>query len=96
MPANPKYLTNSPWQRFAKISAGFLGGFGVSITFHLALAAWLNRPNIIITSAFTAFLLWGGLMILAFLAKNGWKLWGFYLLMTLFFGLMTNVGISSF
>lgn len=83
MPANPKYLTQSSWQRFAKLTAGFIGGFGVCIAFHVALAAWFNQPNVVATSSFTSYLLWGGLLILSFLAKNGWKLWGLYILMTL-------------
>lgn len=85
MPPNPKYLTHSKWQRFAKISAGFLGGFLVTISFHVALGAWFSRPYVVITGYFSIFLLWAGLMILAFLSRNGWKLWGIYLLITLLF-----------
>ena len=83
MPANPKYLTQSKWQRFAKISAGFLGGYIVSSSLHLALASWLDHVTVLITSTFSAFILWSVLLILAFLAKNGWKIWGIYLLITL-------------
>lgn len=71
MPANKKYLNTSGWQKFAKISSGFLGGYLVSMTFHLAIAAWLDRVNVIITMTFSAFVLWMVLMILAFLRKNG-------------------------
>ncbi len=85
MPPNPKYLTRSKWQRFAKISAGFLGGFLVTISFHVALGAWFSRSYVVITGYFSIFLLWAGLMILAFLSRNGWKLWGIYLLITLLF-----------
>jgi hypothetical protein len=85
MPANPKYLTTSNWQRFAKISAGFLGGYLVTITLHLVLAFWFNHVNVIITLTFTGFILWAILMVVAFLAKNGWKIWGIYLLITIFF-----------
>jgi hypothetical protein len=35
--------------------------------------------------AFSGFILWVVLMIVAFLAKNGWKIWGIYLLLTLIF-----------
>lgn len=84
MPANPQYLSSN-WQRFAKISAGFLGGYFVTITFHMVLSYWLNHVNVIITSTFTGYILWVGLMIIAFLAKNGWKIWGIYLLITLLF-----------
>ncbi|MEO8532779.1 MAG: hypothetical protein ABI441_03475 [Flavobacterium sp.] len=85
MPANPKYLTQSKWQRFAKITAAILGGYFVSVSFHLALASWFNRVNIIMTMAFTGFILWVALMVIAFLAKSGLKIWGIYLLLTLLF-----------
>ena len=92
MPANPKYLTQSKWQRFAKITAAILGGYFVAVTFHLALAAWFNRANILMTMAFTGFILWVALMVIAFLAKNGWKIWGLYILLTLVFSLFIYLG----
>lgn len=92
MPANPKYLTQSIWQRFAKITAAILGGYFVSITFHLALASWFNRANVLITMAFTGFILWVALMVVAFLAKSGWKIWGIYILLSLFFYLLIYLG----
>lgn len=82
MPANPKYLTASPWQRFAKISAGILGGYLVSMSLHLALAAWLDHVNVIITGTYSGFILWVVFMTLAFLSRNGWRLWLLYLLIT--------------
>lgn len=82
MPANPKYLTQSKWQRFAKITAAILGGYLVSISFHLALASFFNQTNIIITMTFSAFILWVVLMIFAFIAKNGWKIGLVYLLIS--------------
>lgn len=85
MPANPKYLTKSKGQRFLKISAAILGGYFVSVTFHLALASWMNHVNVIMTMAFSGFILWVALMIVAFLAKSGLKIWGIYLLLTLIF-----------
>tara|TARA_R110002049_G_scaffold21357_3_gene77946 strand:+ start:223 stop:519 length:297 start_codon:yes stop_codon:yes gene_type:complete len=84
MPANPKHLSSN-WQRFAKLSAGFLGGYFVTITFHMALAYWINHTNVIITLTYTGFILWVTLMIIAFLAKNGWKIWGVYLLAGIIF-----------
>lgn len=94
MPANPKYLTQSKTQRFAKITAAILGSYLVSVSFHLALAAWFDTPTIIITMAFSGFILWVALMVVAFLAKNGWKIWGIYLLLTLFFALLLYLGQS--
>ena len=92
MPANPKYLTQSKWQRFAKITAAILGGYFVSVTFHLALASWLNRADVLMTMAFSGFILWVALMVVAFLAKSGWKIWGIYLLLTLVFSLFIYLG----
>jgi uncharacterized membrane protein len=42
--------------------------------------------------AFTGFILWVTLMVIAFLAKNGWKIWGIYLFITLLFALLIYVG----
>ena len=95
MPANPKYLTQSKWQRFAKITAAILGGYFVSVTFHLALASWFNRANVLITMAFTGFILWVALMVIAFLSKNGWKIWGIYLFISLFFSILIYLAKTS-
>ena len=84
MPANKKYLSSN-WQRFAKITAGIFGGYFVTLSFHLALSFWFNHTNVIITGAFTGFIMWATLMVLAFLSKNGWKILVIYLLITLFF-----------
>ena len=92
MPANPKYLTHSKAQRFAKISAAILGGYFVSVSFHLALAAWLDQTTIIITMAYSGFILWVVMMVLAFLAKNGWKIWSVYLLLTSLFAFIVYLG----
>ena len=92
MPANPKYLTQSKWQRFAKITAAILGGYFVSVTFHLALAAWFSRADILMTMAFSGFILWVALMVVAFLTKNGWKIWGIYILITFLFSLLIYLG----
>lgn len=92
MPANPKYLTQSKWQRFAKISAAILGGYLVSISFHLALASWFDRKTIVITMVFSGFIVWVALMIVAFLARNGWRIWGVYLLLTALFSGLIYLG----
>ena len=96
MPANKKYLTPSTSQRFAKISAAILGGLIVAVMFHMALASWFDHVTVIIASTFSAFILWAILMVVAFLGKNGWKIWGIYLLASLvlfvifYFGNQTN------
>lgn len=92
MPANKKYLTASPWQKAAKLTAGFIGGFILSSAFHTAVAAWWGRAEVVATSGFSLFLLWAGLMIVAFFAKNGWKLWGLYILASSLFAGLTYLG----
>lgn len=89
MPANSKYLTQSFAQRFAKISAGFVGGYLVSVTLHIALATWLKGPLVIISGSFSIFLVWTGLFVMTFLADNGWKIWGVFLALSLLF---TGIG----
>jgi hypothetical protein len=42
--------------------------------------------------AFSGFILWVALMIVAFLAKSGWKIWGIYLLITLLCSLLIYLG----
>jgi len=92
MPANVKYLTDSKLQRFAKLSAGFLGGLAVSLALHLALGAWLGRSDVAITALFSAFLLWAGLFILAYVIENGWRAWAYYLVATVVLGLIASAG----
>ena len=85
MPANKKYLS-SRGQRWLKITAGIIGGFIVTILFHNFLGVMVEeKGGAIITSAYTSFLMWAGLMIIAFMQKNGWKIWGIYLLITIVF-----------
>jgi hypothetical protein len=85
MPANKKYLTKSPFQKFLKITAGFIGGYTVMITFHHLLGYIFEPKNVIITAAFTGYILWAVLLLLAFLAKSGWKIWMYYILLTAIF-----------
>lgn len=81
MPANKKYLTKSGWHKFAKISAGILGGYLISALFHMCLPLYLPSPKeVLITSIFTIFLVWSILLVLPFLFKNGWKAWLTYLI----------------
>ena len=86
MPANKKYLTQSVLQRTLKITAALLGGYLVTTSFHLFLMAFLNKKDVYITMHFSVYIIWAGLMVIAFLARNGWKIWGWYLLAaTVFF-----------
>lgn len=78
MPANKKYLS-SPLHRVAKITAGLIGGYAVTVSFFLMLSNWFDRQSVFFTLVFGGFLVWCGLLILAFLAKSGWKIWLVYL-----------------
>ena len=86
MPANKKYLS-SPFQRFLKITAGFIGGYAVMLSFHIMLTFIFEKKNVVITAAFTGYILWAVLLLFAFLARNGWKVWGLYILLTFAFAL---------
>ncbi|EKF55020.1 hypothetical protein I215_09166, partial [Galbibacter marinus] len=85
MPANKKYLTTSPYQKIAKTTAAFIGGYIVTETFFIALISWTNASALIFTLRYAGFILWTALMILAFISKNGWVIWGVYLLIALLF-----------
>ncbi|BFP40767.1 hypothetical protein FGF1_16120 [Flavobacteriaceae bacterium GF1] len=86
MPANAKYLS-SGGQRFLKTTAGILGGFIVTILFHNAIGTLLeSKGGLIITTGYTSFILWAALMVVAFMVKNGWKIWGIYLLIIVLLG----------
>lgn len=92
MPANRKHLTKNVNQRVAKISAAIVGGYLVTVAGHLALAQWVNPAIVLITAAFSGFIIWAGLMVVAFLMKNGWKTWGLYLSLTAIFAFITYLG----
>ncbi|WP_254562252.1 hypothetical protein [Dyadobacter diqingensis] len=85
MPAKKEYLTTRS-QRALKISAGILGGYFLTAALHLFVAALFPfRNEVLLTATFSFFILWVTLMILAFLSRNGWKIWGIYLLSSLLF-----------
>lgn len=85
MPANKKHLETSVWQRFLKITAGLVGGFFVSITFHMFLMYFFESPPIYATMYITGYLLWTILFILAFVIGNGYKIWLTYIGLSVLF-----------
>lgn len=92
MPAKQKYLS-TPGQRILKISAGLLGGYLLSTALHLALALVpAIGINLMVSGTFSGFLLWAVLMVIAFLARNGWVIWGIYLLLTVALGFIAYSG----
>ncbi len=96
MPANKKYLTQSPWQQFAKISAGIIGGYVVTSLLHLCLALWLPNPKeVLITSIFSVFIVWVVLLIIPYLFNNGWKAWLLYLSISIVLFIIYSIGIQQ-
>tara|TARA_B100000809_G_C15121310_1_gene524394 strand:- start:1671 stop:1952 length:282 start_codon:yes stop_codon:yes gene_type:complete len=93
MPANPKHLEKSSWQRFAKISAGILGGFLMTALFHLLIAKWSShQKTVLITYDYTLFLVWIPLLLLPFFFDNGWKCWLWYAVIILMFSMLFFIG----
>ncbi|CAG5000777.1 hypothetical protein DYBT9275_02530 [Dyadobacter sp. CECT 9275] len=83
MPAKKEYLATNG-QRALKITAGLFGGYFLAVGIQMMLSVILPfRMEVILTGAFSVFLLWTFLMITAFLSRNGWVVWGIYLLSTL-------------
>lgn len=59
---------------------------------HMVLALVFDPVKVLITSTYSIFILWAALMILAFLARNGWKILGIYLLISLVLCAMVYFG----
>jgi len=95
MPANKKYLTKSPWLRLSKILAGTIGGYTVMISFHLALATFLPKDVVVATSFILGYMMWAFLLLWAFVAKNVWRVWLTYLILTVLF-LIPYLSITIF
>jgi hypothetical protein len=86
MPAKKEYLTTAS-QRALKITAGIFGGYFLAVAFQMAIGVLIPyRKEVILTGAFAVFILWVAFMVIAFLARNGWVIWGIYLLSIVFFG----------
>lgn len=85
MPANKKYLTAAPWQRLLKITAAIIGGYLVTNSFLLFLLYYFSKKEVLVTMKFLSYLIWVVLMVIAFLAKSGWKIWAWYLLISIVF-----------
>lgn len=90
MPANKKYLS-SPLQRFLKITAGFVGGYILTQSFFMLFIQLFKTAEPIITLQYWGFVVWAALMVIAFLAKSGFKIWGLYLFLTAVFSLIIYV-----
>ncbi|MEM9836956.1 MAG: hypothetical protein AAF828_10660 [Bacteroidota bacterium] len=79
MPAQKKYLSTRG-QRWLKVSAAILGGYFVAMVLQVAVGVFIeNKGPMLMTSAYLSFFLWVFFMIIPFTFRNGWKAWGFYL-----------------
>lgn len=73
MPANKKYLTNSPLDKIIRILSGFGMGYLINILFFSIMGKWIDQGSVLMTVQFLGFLLWAVLLITSFLIKNPWK-----------------------
>ena len=82
MPAKKKYLSG-PLKRFSKVTAAILGGYVVTMFLHITLAKVVpNDTPVIMSAAYTSFLVWTGFMTLAFYIRKAWHVWGLYTLLS--------------
>lgn len=86
MPAKKKYLSNG-WKRLSKVTAAILGTYLATMLLHVAIAMNVaNDTPVVLTTSYSAFLIWVGLMVLTFFIKKAWHAWSL---------LLAIVGISS-
>lgn len=85
MPANKKHLETSIIQRTLKITAGLIGGFLLSMCFHLFWMYFFSPETVFTTLCVTHYLLWAILFVIAFLFDQGLKVWVIYLGLSLLF-----------
>lgn len=78
MPANKKYLNKSGFDKFLKITGGLVLGYSVNLLFFTLLAHYFKVVDILETLRFTGFIVWAGLLLIAFLMKKGWQVWLLY------------------
>jgi hypothetical protein len=88
MPAKKEYLTTGG-QRALKITAGLIGGYFLAVAFQMMISVLFPyRTEVILTGAFSVFMLWVALMLVAFLSRSGWAIWGIYLFSILVCGVV--------
>ena len=82
MPAKKKYLSG-PWKRVSKITAAILGGYVLTMMIHVVTAkVVVDDTPVIMTTAYSSFLMWAGFMVLAFFIRKAWHVWGIYMLLS--------------
>ncbi|MEL6534419.1 MAG: hypothetical protein AAFQ98_03350 [Bacteroidota bacterium] len=82
MPAKTKYLS-SGWTRFSKVMAAILGSYIVTMLIHMAVAKMpADDTPVVLTTAYSSFLMWIGFMVLAFFIRKAWHVWGLFALLS--------------
>lgn len=82
MPANKKHLSGF-WTRFSKLMAAIPGAYATTMLAHMAIAKHVvNDTPIVLTTAYSSFLIWVGLMVVVYFIKNSWYMWGLLLLIS--------------
>lgn len=80
MPAKKKYLSPG-WTRFSKIVAIILGAYAATATLHIAIAKNVaNDVPVLLTSTYSSFLCWVGLMVMVYMLKRAWVAWSILLI----------------
>ncbi len=88
MPAHKKHLTKSFLTAAAKITAGFVGGYAVTVSLFMALSLWWDRAGVMVTLIFGGFILWAEVDDCCFLFRNGWLACLLYLVLAAVFSVV--------
>ena len=79
MPAKKKYLS-SGWKRFSKLLAVIFGTYAATAALHIAVAKNVSDDTpVLLTSTYSSFLLWVGLMVVVYLIRKAWVSWSILL-----------------
>jgi hypothetical protein len=90
MPAKQKYLSGA-WKRLSKILAIVFGAYAATSTLHIAIAKSVaNDTPVLLTSTFSSFIVWVGLMIMVYMIRKAWISW------TILFGIITISSLLIF
>lgn len=82
MPAKQKYLS-STWKRVSKVTAAIVGSYILTMLIHVVTAKVVtDETPVIMTTAYSSFLMWVGFMVLAFFIRKAWHVWGIYALLS--------------
>ncbi|NLR92286.1 hypothetical protein [Flammeovirga agarivorans] len=75
MPAQTKYLSSTGTQ-ISKFFAAFFGGYFATMMIHLAVSTLFKDDTpVLLTSTYTSFFCWVGLMLLVYYIKKAWVAW---------------------